>query len=409
MSGNNRVWESYSEESVKNQGRADGRPWTWRLWPFVRESKNSYPGPDLPYPAPFWTKLQEAADTAGHLLAAEWKEESKSLYDAWRKADTEYERAKIEAGKELADAHGASKASNEAATVLRNCGRSTLNKRVAVALLLVLGAGEAFFNGIIFQLLGEGMVATVILALALSVTIPWIGHFIGVHLKQEERRPMDWLLILLGLLAALAGLLAVAVFRGMFIEAGDMSEVLGISIPVAHARNLFFAINITLLVGSVLASYMAAHPKAADYQSKRGTYQDLKKKAEKEGAEGLAANLRLQETEMAVNAAAQNLQDRYGEMREKAEAIRARNRALAAAYMDENLKARVDQRQIACFMNPTTNMVEIPSTKLPDMFKDAELKLTGTSVHNQYEHPQTQPVAPPAQGAGTAKTDGNES
>ena len=384
MSQRGRAWGSYSVEYVRKVGREDGRPWSWRLWPFTREMKDSYPGPRVPYPAPFWTTLQEDANTAVDILASEWTTESKAPFDAWRKADTEYERAKIEVGKELEEARVAQQVSGQASEVLHKMGRPALDRRIALIILIGLGAGEAFFNAVIFQLLGEGMVATIVLALAVSISFPWLGHFIGVHLKQTTRRPMDWFVMFAGFVAAVSGLLAVAFFRGWFIEAGEMREVLGLQIPTEAARNLFFVINLVLLVGSITAAYMSAHSRAEEFESKHGNYRDLKKKADKEGAEGAAASQQLIDAELAVNKAAEALHSLYGSYRSRAIAIIDTNRKFASEYMDANLRARGDKNPAPCFYNPATGNADIPAAALPAVFRDAKLVLKSAEVFNQY-------------------------
>ncbi len=385
MSQHGRAWGSYSVEYVRKVGREDGRPWAWRLWPFTKEKKDSYPGSKIPYPAPFWTTLQEDANTAVGVLGSEWKTESKTLYDTWRKADTEYERAKIEVGKELQDAHIADSASGDASTELQKMGRPALDRRIALLILIGLGAGEACFNAVIFQLLGEGVLATVVLALAVSISFPWLGHFIGVHLKQTTRRPTDWLLMVVALAAAIGGLLAVAYFRGWFIEAGEMREVLGLQIPTEAARNLFFVINLVLLVASIAAAYMSAHPKAEEFEAKHGNYRDLKKRADKEGAEGAAANQQLMDAELAVNEAAEALKSLYGVYRSQAIAIINTNKMFASEYMNANLRARGDGSPAPCFYHPGTKKADIPTAALPAVFKDEELTLKSASVFNQYK------------------------
>lgn len=399
MSQHGRAWGSYSVAYVRKLGREHGRSWRWRIPGILREDKNAYPPPGMPYPAPFWKSLQADAETALGVLVREWKEESAPLYETWRQADIANKQAVIDAEKEVEEAQAAGTEAGAADKELAAMGRTTLDKKTAKILLFCLGIGEALFNSIIFQLLGESTSATLIMAVSISILFPWLGHFIGVLLKQEMRRRMDWFLIVASFLTAIAALWAIAYFRGWFLEAGNVQEVLGLQIPMDLARNLFLIINIALLVGALTVSYMAAHGRESEFKSKEHRHQELEQHHQIESAQGAEASALLREAERSLQRAVQALESLYGQYRGRALEIIGANARYAAEYMDSNLAARSDRSPVDCFTAPSGD-ASFPLAGLPPVFESEDLALDARASAHDPRHamaPSRRHLSEPAQ------------
>ncbi len=67
-------------------------------------------------------------------------------------------------------------------------GRDFSNRfphRAHIALIIFLGVGEFPLNTIVFRLFGEPEFLTYVMASTLAITIPLLGLFIGIHLRQS--------------------------------------------------------------------------------------------------------------------------------------------------------------------------------------------------------------------------------
>jgi hypothetical protein len=128
------------------------------------------------------------------------------------------------------------------------------------ALILFLGIGEFPLNSVVFRLFGEPEYLTYVMASTLAILIPFIGMFIGIHLRHALRRTAGNIVI--GLLTPISvgsALYAVSLLRNTYIS----SQFAG-GPPVAPDQGKLawglFALNNLIFFGALAASYFAHDP-----------------------------------------------------------------------------------------------------------------------------------------------------
>jgi hypothetical protein len=129
-----------------------------------------------------------------------------------------------------------------------------------LALILFLGIGEFPLNTIVFRLFGEAEYLTYIMASTLAITIPLLGMFIGVHLRQSV--PPRASNIVIGLfipLSVAAALVAVSMLRNTYIfsHTAASTGVVGDQQQLAYA---LFALNALVFCGAVVSAFFAHDP-----------------------------------------------------------------------------------------------------------------------------------------------------
>ncbi len=129
-----------------------------------------------------------------------------------------------------------------------------------IALILFLGIGEFPLNTIVFRLFGEPEYLTYVMASTLAITIPLLGMFIGIHLRQSVPRPIGNTIIgLLPIVAVGAALYAISLLRNTYIfSQADPSNPM----PVSQEQMAYalFAINSLVFCGAMVGSFFAHDP-----------------------------------------------------------------------------------------------------------------------------------------------------
>lgn len=126
-----------------------------------------------------------------------------------------------------------------------------------LALILFLGIGEFPLNTIVFRLFGEAEYLTYIMSSTLAITIPLLGLFIGVHLRQSVPRFAGNLVIGLFIPVSVgAALVAVSLLRNTYISSQMASStgVVGDQQQLAYA---LFALNALVFCGAVVSAFFA--------------------------------------------------------------------------------------------------------------------------------------------------------
>jgi len=129
-----------------------------------------------------------------------------------------------------------------------------------MALILFLGLGEFPLNTIVFRLFGEPEYLTYVMTATLAVTIPLLGLFIGIFLRQSVPPKVGNILIGL-LIPASAGsaLYAVSMLRNVYI----VSQVaVASSAPTGQDQLVFalFSLNALVFCGAMVSSFFAHDP-----------------------------------------------------------------------------------------------------------------------------------------------------
>ncbi len=129
-----------------------------------------------------------------------------------------------------------------------------------VALILFLGIGEFPLNTIVFRLFGEPEFLTYIMASTLAVTIPLLGLFIGIHIRQAvPSRAGNLLVGLLTPASAAAALFAISSMRNSYIISQNS---LGEAMPAGQDGLAYalFALNALVFCGAMVSSYLSHDP-----------------------------------------------------------------------------------------------------------------------------------------------------
>ena len=127
-------------------------------------------------------------------------------------------------------------------------------------LILFLGVGEFPLNTVVFRLFGESEYLTYIMASTLAVTIPLLGLFIGLHLRQSIPRLAGNILIgLLTPAAVAAALFSVSILRSAYIatQASMPSPVTG---NEGEMQYVLFSLNILVFFAALVSSFFAHDP-----------------------------------------------------------------------------------------------------------------------------------------------------
>jgi hypothetical protein len=127
-------------------------------------------------------------------------------------------------------------------------------------LILFLGIGEFPLNTVVFRLFGEPEFLTYVMASTLAITIPLLGLFIGLNMRQAIPRTAGNILIgLLTPLAVGAALFGISVLRGVYI-----STQAGATDPLQASQNqmqyILFALNILVFFAALVSSFYAHDP-----------------------------------------------------------------------------------------------------------------------------------------------------
>ena len=304
-------------------------------------------------------------------LATQWMKEDGKLKGPYCTARAACSRAYDALIREVKEGKTAADAFAQAKKELFDLGAPHLSPGWALFWLLIIGASELPLNGLVFQIFGEDLGLTLLLALGLGVSIPITAHFFGRSLRHEHKTTTDvWLLLATPLVMFLV-LVGVAVARSRFFEG---LEALRVELPMspAVAVFVFLIINVGLFFAAAVLSYEAAHPDGKSYNTLRLKVGDARRMLERETKEHREAALRYERAAETLERAQATREKRFEQLREQARHEKESCDVLIGAYRIANVEARRDGRKPECF---NTDPVE---AKLPESFRqlDTECKET---------------------------------
>jgi tetrahydromethanopterin S-methyltransferase subunit G len=128
------------------------------------------------------------------------------------------------------------------------------------ALILFLGIGEFPLNTVVFRLFGEPEYLTYVMASTLAITIPLVGVFLGLHLRQSIPRTAGNILIgLLTPVAVGAALFAISVLRNSYIFS-QASPSSPLSLNPDGLGFALLALNTLVFFAAMVSSFFAHDP-----------------------------------------------------------------------------------------------------------------------------------------------------
>jgi len=125
-------------------------------------------------------------------------------------------------------------------------------------LIIFLAVSEFPMNGIVFDILGEGKLATYIVA-AFLMSIPIAAHYLGIWLREESlfKNPAHLVMFVMFGVAICATVLGVAYIREKYFEAAGITRVLGIPMDPRMVTFVFLGFNLLIFMLALVASYQA--------------------------------------------------------------------------------------------------------------------------------------------------------
>src|SRR5437867_9012767 len=127
-------------------------------------------------------------------------------------------------------------------------------------LILFLGIGEFPLNTVVFRLFGEPEYLTYVMASTLAITIPLVGVFLGLHLRQSIPRTAGNILIgLLTPVAVGAALFAISVLRNSYIFS-QASPSSPLSLNQDGLGFALLALNTLVFFAAMVSSFFAHDP-----------------------------------------------------------------------------------------------------------------------------------------------------
>ncbi|HTP41750.1 MAG TPA: hypothetical protein VML36_04965 [Nitrospiria bacterium] len=128
------------------------------------------------------------------------------------------------------------------------------------ALIIFLGIGEFPLNTVVFRLFGEPEFLTYVMASTLAITIPLLGLFIGLHMRQSIPKTAGNILV--GLLTPIsvgAALFGISVLRGVYIstQAGGANAL---QANQNEMQYILFSLNILVFFAALVSSFYAHDP-----------------------------------------------------------------------------------------------------------------------------------------------------
>lgn len=355
----------YSYRSVRRKGLRDGRSWRWVMWPF-RARKDPIPSLDQET-AGFETEIRHAAETDMREQAQRWQTEDGVLKTEFCQALMERRQASLAFRTEAGRESSAAAAFEEIKDKYFALEAPLLSRTWMHFWLVFIGIAEFVLNASVFQVLGQSRIETYLVALGLAFVIPYLAHWLGQALRQEDKEPLD-IIIILGLTptTVLFGLFALARFRGDFFQAMDIQRLLGLQMTSQEATYLFLLLNILLFLAAMLCSYAGSPREMARHRRLRKSYQAALRSLKKESAESRTAATKLGAAEARYQRARETRGKRYKSLREEALSIKENGEWLVAVYRSANMESRTSASVPLCFQDGAAHRVlRLPGSLTP--------------------------------------------
>jgi len=342
----------YTHRSVRKQGLRDGRDWWWKFWPPkwpFRESKESQPsGPQADH-AQFEIALKEAAENDMRIVAEEWVSLDKELKPDYCAAVIGWQKAKERADKEGSEVAPAAKRFADAEQRFFELPSPALDPRWMVLWLIVIGLAELPLNYVVFQLLGQRLRETFLIAGGLALVLPLLAHVFGAALRQTEKSIIDKCLIAAAPIVAFGLLFVIALIREKFFEASAVAETLKVRLTPVQGTVLFLSINVALFFVAMVLSYEGTHPDRRLFSTRRRNLDHARRGLAKESTEAAAAAKQEESTAISLHKKRAARQKAFERAVENAQLICENADSFVGIYRAANLESRRTAEKPACF------------------------------------------------------------
>ena len=132
-----------------------------------------------------------------------------------------------------------------------------------IMLIILLAVGEFPLNTIVFRLFGEPEFLTYVMASTLAITIPLLGLFIGIHLRQSMPAVASNILIgLLTPISAGAALYSISQLRNTYIVSQSAAFAAADAVPMNQDELAYalFALNALVFCAAMVSAFFSHDP-----------------------------------------------------------------------------------------------------------------------------------------------------
>ena len=353
----------YNECSIRRKGRQDGRNFTWKLWPAIREKKEPVPPKDQKEIAAFENVLFNFTSNDLGKISEQWSKVDEVLKPNVEKAYVALMNAEERFKKEKKEADAVEDDYQKAKQDYFNIPAPSFSPTLATLLLIFIAIGEFPLNSMVFQLFGENKSLTYIIAALICVSIPLAAHFFGMSLKNVKKTLTDIILITGLPILILLEIGAIAWVREKYFEAMMLNSVANLKISSEQLTIIFVIINLAIFFIATFISYSSSYENNQEYRSMKKLYTRIKKRYDKEHKEEAEANLQLERNEKQFKHLKQQREKRFEQFQSKASQLIKVFEGYIWCYRDSNINVRYMTGKPACF-DIKIVLPEMPATLL---------------------------------------------
>jgi hypothetical protein len=231
--------------------------------------------------------------------------------------------------------------------------------------LAIIGLAEFPINAIVFEVVGEELWLTYIMAAGLGVLIPLFAHFFAEPLKQTTKSVWDKVLIVLSPMVLLGLLAFIGVFRAKYLEIAEEQGGLDIHLTPAQSTVLFILVNLTFFFVAVLISYAGSYPDKPEHKLRKRKLVEARRVLQRESSEAVSAGQGLEKAEQVLQRAKNVRQKEFESYVARANSLKENNDFYVALYRAANMAARESRGKPPCF-NRDPRAAQIPPVLKPN-------------------------------------------
>ena len=281
----------YSERIIRDKAREDG--------------ERDFPAVEQEYPAPYERELLHGSSKLASHVVGTYKA-ALELLDAKIKTEKDFIEQRCRDARDNAELiHKEKSQAVENSLALRHAheflefsekryrdmsarlGRAPVRYIplwLYVMFAAAIFAGEIPLNALVFQIFGENQLMTWVMAVIIGLCIPISAHFVGIKLREADRRlfSVDLLKAVLGACVIVAALYGLSLMRQTYL--GAYKEELGLTDALVQTSFMFFWLNIAVFGAAIMLSYLAHDSEPGferaehEYERARRTVQKLERR-----------------------------------------------------------------------------------------------------------------------------------
>lgn len=357
--------KTYSQFTVKRQGKKDGRNFAWKIWPFTKRAKDPTPKideEDFPF---YENEIFEVGESTMHQISKRWMEidhKLKADYCIALSAQIDAEKNYL---KEIEESDTAGKDLEPFKQQYQSLATPAISHKWMYAWLIMIGIAELPLNSVAFQILGASRLETYVMTLIIGIILPIAAHFFGQSLRQDRHSLKDIIIMVVAPLVVIGLIGAISLFRETLFDTLQKNSILKVSMSPQTATILFIIINIAVFFIATIVSYQGSHRNHEEFRSKQHRYRDALRSLNKESTEASKAAKILQRTNIILELKKQQRSKIHEKLSEEAKILKENYEWLVRSYRTANMSVRTNATYPACFKRDPKPMM-IPSNLIPE-------------------------------------------